>query len=142
MIIKRNLSQIVLDISDVKAKPGEKTPFLNLFDNALFCIELRPEEREAIYREVQAEYMRKDAFEKLAEHYNIDPYPDTDMEQSEELQHFQSKMGCSFWDAINAKSENYLLDELIQLYWDNQDNSLAASAIWEMAIEKLAEVRK
>lgn len=142
MVIKRTLSQITLDISDIKAKSGEKTPFLNLFDNALFCIELRSEEREAIYREVQAEYMRKDAFEKLAEHYNINPYPDTDMEQSEELQHFQSKMGCTFWDAINKKSENYLLDELVQLYWDNQDASISASATWELAIGKLAEVRK
>lgn len=142
MVIKRNLSQIVLDISDVKAKSGKKAPLPTLLDNALFCIELRPEEREAIYREVQNEYMRQDAFEKLAEHYNIDPYPDTDMGQDEELQNFQREMGCSFWDAINAKSENYLLDELIQLYWDNQDNSLAPSAIWEMAIEKLAEVRK
>lgn len=100
-------------------------------------IELTPDEIEQVYRYQEHRYLLMDAEHHLAEYFCIEDSYNEDM-QPGEFQEFEDVMGFSFGEAINASSEHYLLEDLVNDYELNRDCNDDENSTWESIIERYA----
>lgn len=139
MVIKRTLSEVRLTLADVKAMNDGIFSYADLIQKGFFSIELTEDEKRAVYQEVQQRNMLKTAREKLAKRFSLDPYPEFDAEEDADAINFRRKMGRSYRDAVNPESKLYILNELVQLFWDEFDTSIPELTVWENALNKLID---
>lgn len=88
------------------------------------------EEKETVFREMQRMYATMDAKRHLLTTFGFD---DSDEDWSCET--FESKVNYSLDEAIDPESKNYILDYLVEKYFDAFDCNVPENTTWECVID-------
>lgn len=90
---------------------------------------LTTQEKEEIYKEMQHAYAVADAERHLLSVFGFGPY-----NQTLYCKDFQEKAGFSLDEAIDRRSPYYVLDALVELFFDARDNDVPDNVTWEGVI--------
>lgn len=92
----------------------------------------------AIFREVDKQYLLEDAERQLRTYFDIEDGQDEE-DAPGEFQRAADTLGCSLSEACNPGSDYFLLDHLAERFADEQDCNVAENGTWQSIIEEYFE---
>ena len=92
-------------------------------------------EDEECYRKVEVGYRLTDAENALIDYFGGDS--DYSQIPDEEKEKFKTEFGFSLYELFDIESKNYILGDLVDFFFDNQDCNVGENITWENAINEV-----
>lgn len=134
-------------ISEIAVLSGEQSiPLSDILDkyvaNALDEVEitLSDDEMYEVYQAQQERFRLRDAQDHFDEFvFGADPEALDEARVEQEKQRFQERYGFSYDEAVDPKSEHYVLGEAARRFRNKYDCEIDENTQWEVVIEDLLE---
>ena len=134
-------------ISEIAVLSGEQSiPLSDILDkyvaNALDEVEitLSDDEMYEVYQAQQERFRLRDAQDHFDEFvFGADPEALDEARVEQEKQRFQERYGFSYDEAVDPKSEHYVLGEAARRFRNKYDCEIDENTQWKIAIEYLLE---
>lgn len=134
-------------ISEIAVLSGEQSiPLSDILDkyvaNALDEVEitLSDDEMYEVYQAQQERFRLRDAQDHFDEFvFGADPEALDEARVEQEKQRFQERYGFSYDEAVDPKSEHYVLEEAARRFRNKYDCEIDENTQWEAVIEYLLE---
>ena len=109
-------------------------------------IELTPEERYTVWREVDRENLREGAKHALFEFLNYQEDPDEGSYWAARdaivEEHLWETYGVSVQELVQPKSKFFILDSMVVLFEERQDSNLGDWDVWEQIVRDTLQKRE